>query len=86
MKRRDFFKNIGNLGALSTGFTTMSLLSENVRADLPTTYGQATGDSRKGHYVDLRTGVGNKIAYSRMNGDPDESKQKVGWFKVISRR
>ena len=52
MKRRDFFKNIGNLGALSTGFTTMSLLSENVRADLPSAYGQATGASLTGPYVD----------------------------------
>ena len=81
MKRRDFFKNVGNLGALSAGYTALSLFAEDARADLPSAYGKATGGSLTGPYLDLRTGVGNKIAYSRLNGDLDESQQKVGWFK-----
>ena len=81
MKRRDFFKNVGNLGALSAGYTALSLFTEDARADLPSAYGKATGGSLTGPYLDLRTGVGNKIAYSRLNGDLDESQQKIGWFK-----
>ena len=34
MKRRDFFKNVGNLGALSAGYTALSLFAEDARADL----------------------------------------------------
>ena len=81
MERRQFFKNIGNLGALSAGAAALSVFSQQANADLPSAYGGATGDALNGPYLDLRTGVGNKLAYSRLNGDLDESKQKIGWFK-----
>ena len=81
MKRRQFFKNIGNLGALSAGAAALSVFSQQANADLPSAYGGARGDALNGPYLDLRTGVGNKLAYSRLNGDLDESKQKIGWFK-----
>ena len=81
MERRQFFKNIGNLGALSAGAAALSVFSQQANADLPSAYGGATGDALNGPYLDLRTGVGNKLAYSRLNGDLDESKQKTGWFK-----
>ena len=34
MKRRDFFKNVGNLGALSAGYTALNMIDEDTRNDL----------------------------------------------------
>ena len=81
MERRQFFKNIGNLGALSASAATLGLLSEKAHADQAAAYGGARGEALNGPYLDLSKGPDNKIAYSRMNGDLDESKQKYGWFK-----
>mgnify|MGYP001169401881 FL=1 len=81
MKRRDFFKNFGTLGALGAGSAALGLFGQQAKADLPSAYGKAVGSALKGPYLDLTTGVGNKYAYSRLNGDLDESKQKYGWFK-----
>ena len=39
MKRREFFKNIGNLGALSAGAAALSAFSQQAKADLPSAYG-----------------------------------------------
>lgn len=81
MKRRQFFKNVGTLGAFSAGAAALNLFSETAKADLPSAYGSAMGKDLKGPYLDLGTGVGNKFAYARLNGDLDETKQKYGWFK-----
>ena len=81
MKRREFFKNIGNLGALSAGAAALSAFSQQANADLPSAYGGGRGEAINGPYLDLTKGPDNKLAYSWMNGDLDESKQKIGWFK-----
>ena len=81
MKRRDFFKNIGNVGAMGAGALALNLMSNHAKADSAASYGQSMGQSLSGPYIDLMTGPGNKVGYARLNGDLDESKQKYGWFK-----
>jgi len=81
MKRRQFFKNVGTLGAFSAGSTALSMFTESARADLPSAYGGSSGAALNGPYLDLATGEGNKYAYARLNGDLNEAKQKYGWFK-----
>ena len=81
MKRRDFFKNVGNVGAFGAGAMALGMMADNAKADQATAYGSSTGEALNGPYLDLSKGPDNKIAYSRMNGDLDESKQKYGWFK-----
>ena len=75
MERRNFFKSIGSLGALSASAVALNMMSQNVKADLPSAYGKSSGPSLKGPYLDLTTGPGNKVGYARLNGDLDESKQ-----------
>ena len=81
MKRREFFKNIGNVGAMGAGALALNLMSNHAKADSAASYGQSMGQSLSGPYIDLMTGPGNKVGYARLNGDLDESKQKYGWFK-----
>ena len=81
MKRRDFFKNIGNVGAMGAGAMALNMMSNHAKADSASSYGQSMGQSLSGPYIDLTTGPGNKVGYARLNGDLDESKQKNGWFK-----
>ena len=81
MKRRDFFKNIGNVGAMGAGAMALNMMSNHAKADSASSYGQSMGQSLSGPYIDLTTGPGNKVGYARLNGDLDESKQKYGWFK-----
>ena len=81
MKRREFFKNIGNVGAMGAGALALNLMSNHAKADSASSYGQSMGQSLSGPYIDLMTGPGNKVGYARLNGDLDESKQKYGWFK-----
>ena len=38
------------------------------------------GPALEGPYLDLRTGVGNKLGYARIQGDIDWGKQKYFWF------
>ena len=45
MERRQFFKNIGNLGALSASAATLGLLSEKALADQAAAYGGARGEA-----------------------------------------
>ena len=52
MERRQFFKNIGNLGALSASAATLGLLSEKAHADQAAAYGGARGEALNGHYLD----------------------------------
>ncbi|MDC0226138.1 DUF1838 domain-containing protein [Gammaproteobacteria bacterium] len=81
MKRREFFKNIGNVGAMGAGALALNMMSNHAKADSASSYGQSMGQSLSGPYIDLMTGPGNKVGYARLNGDLDESKQKYGWFK-----
>ena len=81
MKRREFFKNIGNVGAMGAGALALNMMSNHAKADSAASYGQSMGQSLSGPYIDLMTGPGNKVGYARLNGDLDESKQKYGWFK-----
>ena len=81
MKRREFFKNIGNVGAMGAGVLALNMMSSHAKADSAASYGQSMGQSLSGPYIDLMTGPGNKVGYARLNGDLDESKQKYGWFK-----
>ena len=81
MKRREFFKNIGNVGAMGAGALALYMMSNHAKADSAASYGQSMGQSLSGPYIDLMTGPGNKVGYARLNGDLDESKQKYGWFK-----
>ena len=48
MERRQFFKNIGNLGALSASAATLGLLSEKAHADQAAAYGGARGEALNG--------------------------------------
>ena len=81
MKRRDFFKNIGNVGAMGAGAMALNMMSNHAKADSASSYGQSMGQSLSGPYIDLTTGPGNKVGYARLNGDLDQSKKKYGWFK-----
>ena len=81
MKRREIYKNIGNVGAMGAGALALNMMSNHAKADSASSYGQSMGQSLSGPYIDLMTGPGNKVGYARLNGDLDESKQKYGWFK-----
>ena len=43
MKRRDFFKNVGNVGAFGAGAMALGMMSDQSRADQATAYGTSTG-------------------------------------------
>ena len=43
--------------------------------------GSGHGPAIEGPYLDLRTGLGNQLAYARIQGDIDFGKQKYYWFK-----
>ena len=68
MKRREFFKNVGNVGAFGAGAMALGMMADNAKADQATAYGSSTGEALNGPYLDLSKGPDNKIAYSRMNG------------------
>ena len=84
LERIDFLK-LASAGAAGASGLAMALAGEQVLAadDAGTSaaLGQAMGPGLDGPYLDLRTAAGNQIAYARMSGDLDESKQKSGWFK-----
>ena len=86
--RRDLlgsFATVGPLGAMSLGMLQSgSALAAGNGSTFPagfntSRYGQ--GPALEGPYLDLRTGKGNKLAYARIQGNLDNSKQKYFWFK-----
>ena len=83
--RRDFvssFATVGPLGAaaLALAHGGSALAGGHGGAPAATSrYGK--GPAIEGPYLDLRTGAGNKLAYARIQGDLDASKQKYFWFK-----
>jgi len=82
-QRRDFLK-LASSGAAGAAGLAMTLGAEQVFADEAGTaaaLGQAQGPGLTGPYLDLTTAAGNQVAYARMSGNLDESKQKMGWFK-----
>jgi hypothetical protein len=77
--RRDVlsFASVGALGA-----STMALMAAAGTANAKAMASQGgTGPALKGPYLDLSTGVGNQLAYARIQGDLDFGKQKYFWFK-----
>ena len=86
-KRREFIKGFGAVGAFGAAALSMGACDDvNVTVNggnEDSGGGDANGsnDYLSGPYIDLSTGEGNKIAFARTQGDLDESKQKVGWFK-----
>ena len=90
--RRDLLTNfatVGPLGALSLGLLQSGQALGAAHSTAPTSsapnpyltsrYGK--GPALEGPYLDLRTGKGNKLAYARIQGDLDNTKQKYFWFK-----
>ncbi len=90
--RRDLLTNfatVGPLGALSLGLLQSGQALGAAPGNAPTSsalnpyltsrYGK--GPALEGPYLDLRTGKGNKLAYARLQGDLDPTKQKYFWFK-----
>ena len=81
------FATVGPLGAMSLGAMSVGLLqaapafgaAEASNPNLTSRYGK--GPALEGPYLDLRTGKGNKLAYARIQGDLDPSKQKYFWFR-----
>ena len=43
MKRRDFFKNVGNVGAFGAGAMALGMMANNSRADQAAAYGSSSG-------------------------------------------
>ena len=80
LERRDFLK-LASVGAAGAAGVAMSLAGKQALADDAGTaaaLGQAMGPGLNGPYLDLNTAEGNQIAYARMSGDLDETKQKTG--------
>lgn len=84
--RRDLlnsFASVGPLGALSLGLlqSGAALGGAHAAAGSATTSRYGKGPGLEGPYLDLRTGKGNKLAYARIQGNLDPTKQKYFWFK-----
>ena len=43
MKRREFFKNVGNVGAFGAGAMALGMMADNAKADQAAAYGSSTG-------------------------------------------
>jgi len=83
LKRRDFLK-LASSGAAGASGLAMMMGAEQLMAEETQTaaaIGRAQGPGLDGPYLDLKTPAGNQVAYARMSGNLDESKQKMGWFK-----
>ena len=86
--RRDLlnsFATVGPMGALSLAMLQAGPAFAGAHKGtgqapaMASRYGK--GPALEGPYLDLRTGKGNKLAYARIQGDLDNSKQKYFWFK-----
>ena len=82
-QRRDFIRGFGAVGAFGAAALGLGACASRAPFGGGARPGEASSlqDYLSGPHVDLRTGEGNKIAYARTQGDLDESRQKVGWFK-----
>ena len=80
MKRRELLKQMGSVGAAGAMGVLMAG-GQQARAAAKGIDRPATGANIRGPYIDLTTGVGNKIGYTRTQSDLDPGKQKHGWFK-----
>jgi hypothetical protein len=83
--RRDFVTSFAAVGPL--GAATFAMLQAGPalgQADSGATMTRSRfgkGPALYGPYLDLRTGRGNQLAYARIQGDLDPTKQKYFWFK-----
>jgi hypothetical protein len=77
--RRDALTQLGTLGMSGAAFAALSQMAEAKTTPLMSMYGQ--GKALEGPYIDLKTGLGNKLAYARIQGDLDFGKPKFFWFK-----
>ena len=85
MQRREFLGSFASVGALGAMTMAMAATAEakakaGVAAAAAGSVG-GRGPALKGPYLDLGTGAGNKLAYARIQGDLDATKQKFFWFK-----
>ena len=78
-QRREIITSLGAVGAF--GAAALAFGQAPRKAFASDSASAGSPDYIGGPYVDLRTGAGNKIGYARMQGDLDESKQRIGWFK-----
>ena len=78
-QRRELVTNFGAVGAF--GAAALAFGQAPRKAFASDSGSAGSPDHIGGPYVDLRTGAGNQIGYARMQGDLDESKQRIGWFK-----
>ncbi len=78
-QRREIITSFGAVGAF--GAAALAFGQAPRKAFAADSASAGSPDYIGGPYVDLRTGAGNKIGYARMQGDLDESKQRIGWFK-----
>lgn len=83
--RRDFvtsFASVGPLGAAAFALMQAGPALGQAEAGATMTRSRfGKGPALEGPYLDLRTGRGNQLAYARLQGDLDSSKQKYFWFK-----
>lgn len=82
--RRDFVRSFASVGPLGAASLALMQAGPAIAAGHEgkgggSRYGK--GPALEGPYLDLRTGAGNKLAYARIQGDLDASRQKYFWFK-----
>lgn len=83
--RRDLIKSfasVGPLGAASLALAQAGPAFAKGAGPNPLLVSHGgKGPALEGPYLDLRTGKGNKLAYARLQGNLDASKQKHFWFQ-----